>query len=129
MDNRDVESRYGVYATIRQAVLTAMQNDCVTDAEEWSEKVCERIYGNDARIRWTCHDYYMNLVHLRMLDGWPFHKDVPFEFIDKVTMLSDRHRHIYQILEKSRAADGKVSFRGTRAIPANVWLLRSRFRV
>lgn len=47
----NMESRYRMYATIGRVCQLLCKSDCVTDAEEWSEKVCERIYGNDARIR------------------------------------------------------------------------------
>ena len=51
MNNRDVEPCNGMYATIGRMCQLLCKNDCVADAEEWSEKVCERIYSNDARIR------------------------------------------------------------------------------
>lgn len=50
-----------------------------------------------------------------------FHKDVPFEFIDKVLKVIDRTpQHRYQILTKR--ADRMAEFFSTRTVPANVWL-------
>lgn len=50
-----------------------------------------------------------------------FHKDVPFEFIDKVMdVIRSTPRHTYQILTKR--AERMAEYFATRAIPANVWL-------
>ena len=50
-----------------------------------------------------------------------FHKDVPFEFIDKVLKVIERTpQHHYQILTKR--ADRMAEFFSTRGVPANVWL-------
>lgn len=50
-----------------------------------------------------------------------FHKDVPFEFIDKVLAVIERTpQHRYQILTKR--ADRMVEFFTTRVVPRNVWL-------
>ena len=50
-----------------------------------------------------------------------FHKDVPFEFIDKVTdVIRSTPWHTYQILTKR--AERMAEYFATRAIPANVWL-------
>ena len=50
-----------------------------------------------------------------------FHKDVPFEFIDKVLKVIERTpQHRYQILTKR--ADRMAEFFSTRTVPANVWL-------
>lgn len=50
-----------------------------------------------------------------------FHKDVPFEFIDKVMdVIRSTPRHTYQILTKR--AERMAEYFSTRTIPANVWL-------
>ena len=50
-----------------------------------------------------------------------FHKDVPFDFIDKVLKVIERTpQHRYQILTKR--ADRMAEFFSTRTVPANVWL-------
>ena len=50
-----------------------------------------------------------------------FHKDVPFEFIDKVmAVIRSTPQHTYQILTKR--AERMAEYFATRAIPANVWL-------
>ncbi len=50
-----------------------------------------------------------------------FHKDVPYEFIDKVLKVIERTpQHRYQILTKR--ADRMADFFSTRTVPANVWL-------
>lgn len=50
-----------------------------------------------------------------------FHKDVPFEFIDKVMLtIHKTPRHKYQILTKR--ADRMQEYFSTRSIPSNVWL-------
>lgn len=50
-----------------------------------------------------------------------FHKDVPFEFIDKVMdVIRSTSWHTYQILTKR--AEQMAEYFATRAIPANVWL-------
>lgn len=50
-----------------------------------------------------------------------FHKDVPFEFIDKVMdVIRSTPQHTYQILTKR--AERMAEYFTTRAIPANVWL-------
>lgn len=51
-----------------------------------------------------------------------FHKDVPFEFVDKVMeIIDDTPRHTYQLLTKrtERMAD---YFRLSRDVPANAWI-------
>ena len=50
-----------------------------------------------------------------------FHKDVPFEFIDKVmAVIRSTPQHTYQILTKR--AERMAEYFTARAIPANVWL-------
>lgn len=50
-----------------------------------------------------------------------FHKDVPFEFIDKVLSVIERTpHHRYQILTKR--ADRMAEYFSAREVPANVWL-------
>lgn len=50
-----------------------------------------------------------------------FHKDVPFEFIDKVIAVIERTpHHRYQILTKR--ADRMADYFSTRVVPGNVWL-------
>lgn len=50
-----------------------------------------------------------------------FHKDVPFEFIDKVLAVIKRTpQHRYQILTKR--ADRMAEYFSTRVVPENVWL-------
>lgn len=50
-----------------------------------------------------------------------FHKDVPFEFIDRVLKVIGRTpQHRYQILTKR--ADRMAEFFSNRTVPANVWL-------
>ncbi len=50
-----------------------------------------------------------------------FHKDVPFEFVDKVMItIRKTPRHKYQILTKR--ADRMQEYFSTRSIPSNVWL-------
>ena len=50
-----------------------------------------------------------------------FHKDVPFEFIDKVISVIERTpHHRYQILTKR--ADRMAEYFSVREVPANVWL-------
>lgn len=50
-----------------------------------------------------------------------FHKDVPFEFIDRVLSVIKRTpQHRYQILTKR--ADRMAEFFSTREVPVNVWL-------
>lgn len=50
-----------------------------------------------------------------------FHKDVPFEFIDKVIATIERTpRHRYQLLTKR--ADRMVEYFNTRPVPSNAWL-------
>lgn len=50
-----------------------------------------------------------------------FHKDVPFEFIDKVMLtIQKTPRHKYQILTKR--ADRMHEYFSTHPIPSNVWL-------
>ena len=50
-----------------------------------------------------------------------FHKDVPFEFVDKVMMtIRKTPRHKYQILTKR--ADRMQEYFSTRSIPSNAWL-------
>ena len=50
-----------------------------------------------------------------------FHKDVPFEFIDKVfSVIKDTPQHNYQILTKR--AERMAEYFETRKIPHNVWI-------
>lgn len=50
-----------------------------------------------------------------------FHKDVPFDFIDKVLAVIERTpQHRYQILTKR--ADRMAEYFSTRSVPGNVWL-------
>ena len=50
-----------------------------------------------------------------------FHKDVPFEFIDKVfSVIMRTPRHRYQILTKR--ADRMAEYFETRPVPVNAWL-------
>lgn len=50
-----------------------------------------------------------------------FHKDVPFEFIDKVLAVIKRTpQHRYQVLTKR--ADRMAEYFSTRSVPGNVWL-------
>lgn len=50
-----------------------------------------------------------------------FHKDVPFEFIDKVLgVIESTPQHRYQILTKR--ADRMAEYFATREVPRNVWL-------
>lgn len=50
-----------------------------------------------------------------------FHKDVPFEFIDKViSTIEKTPRHRYQLLTKR--ADRMAEYFSTRRVPSNAWL-------
>lgn len=50
-----------------------------------------------------------------------FHKDVPFEFIDKVLdIINKTPQHRYQLLTKR--ADRMAEYFSTRLVPANTWL-------
>lgn len=50
-----------------------------------------------------------------------FHKDVPFEFVDKVfSVIKRTPQHRYQILTKR--ADRMAEYFGTHTVPANAWL-------
>ncbi len=50
-----------------------------------------------------------------------FHKDVPFEFIDKIfDTIKKAHWHKFQVLTKR--ADIMYSYFETREVPSNVWL-------
>jgi len=50
-----------------------------------------------------------------------FHKDVPFEYIDKVfSVIEQTPQHRYQILTKR--ADRMAEYFGTRTVPTNAWL-------
>lgn len=50
-----------------------------------------------------------------------FHKDVPFEFIDKVIqVINNTPRHNYQILTKR--AERMAEYFSTRSIPQNAWI-------
>lgn len=50
-----------------------------------------------------------------------FHKDVPFEFIDKVmNIIEETPRHKYQLLTKR--AERMAEYFKTRIVPQNVWL-------
>ena len=63
-----------------------------------------------------------------------FHKDVPFEFVDKVMQtISETPQHLYQILTKR--AERMAEYFATRKVPANAWLgvtveeVRTKFRM
>ena len=50
-----------------------------------------------------------------------FHKDVPFEFIDKVlSVIKNTPQHRYQLLTKR--AERMAEYFSTREVPANAWL-------
>ncbi len=50
-----------------------------------------------------------------------FHKDVPFEYIDRVMEVINRTpQHRYQILTKR--AERMAEYFASRVVPANVWL-------
>ena len=50
-----------------------------------------------------------------------FHKDVPFEFIDKVfSVIKSTPHHRYQILTKR--SERMAEYFSTRSVPANAWL-------
>ena len=50
-----------------------------------------------------------------------FHKDVPFEFVDKVmAVIRDTPRHRYQLLTKR--AERMEEYFNTRPVPKNVWI-------
>lgn len=50
-----------------------------------------------------------------------FHKDVPFEFVDKVMMvINETPQHRYQLLTKR--ADRMEAYFQTREVPKNVWI-------
>lgn len=77
----------------------------------------------------TMHEYALNMPRLLHEPSFIFvcsmadlfHKDVPFEFIDKVMdVIRSTPRHTYQILTKR--AERMAEYFATRAIPANVWL-------
>ena len=77
----------------------------------------------------TMHEYALNMPRLLREPSFIFvcsmadlfHKDVPFEFIDKVMdVIRSTPWHTYQILTKR--AERMAEYFATRAIPANVWL-------
>ena len=50
-----------------------------------------------------------------------FHKDVPFEFVDKVmNVIEETPQHRYQLLTKR--ADRMEAYFKTRKVPKNVWI-------
>ena len=77
----------------------------------------------------TMHEYALNMPRLLREPSFIFvcsmadlfHKDVPFEFIDKVmAVIRSTPQHTYQILTKR--AERMAEYFTARAIPANVWL-------
>ena len=86
-----------------------------------------RKYANGFTV--TMHEYALNMPRLLHEPSFIFvcsmadlfHKDVPFEFIDKVMdVIRSTPWHTYQILTKR--AERMAEYFATRAIPANVWL-------
>ena len=84
-------------------------------------------YANGFTV--TMHAYALNMPRLLHEPSFIFvcsmadlfHKDVAFEFIDKVMdVIRSTSWHIYQILTKR--AERMAEYFATRAIPANVWL-------
>ena len=84
-------------------------------------------YANGFTV--TMHEYALNMPRLLHEPSFIFvcsmadlfHKDVPFEFIDKVMdVIRSTSWHTYQILTKR--AERMAEYFATRAIPANVWL-------
>ena len=86
-----------------------------------------RKYANGFTV--TMHEYALNMPRLLHEPSFIFvcsmadlfHKEVPFEFIDKVMdVIRSTPWHTYQILTKR--AERMAEYFATRAIPANVWL-------
>lgn len=86
-----------------------------------------RKYANGFTV--TTHEYALNMPRLLHEPSFIFvcsmsdlfHKDVPFEFIDKMMdVIRSTPRHTYQILTKR--AERMAEYFATRAIPANAWL-------
>lgn len=86
-----------------------------------------RKYANGFEV--TMHEYALNVPRLLREPSFIFvcsmsdlfHKDVAFEFIDKVMdVIRSTPRHTYQLLTKR--AEQMAEYFATRAIPANVWL-------
>lgn len=86
-----------------------------------------RKYANGFEV--TMHEYALNMPRLLREPSFIFvcsmsdlfHKDVPFEFIDKVMdVIRSTPRHTYQLLTKR--AERMAEYFATRAVPANVWL-------
>lgn len=84
-------------------------------------------YANGFAV--TMHEYALNMPRLLHEPSFIFvcsmadlfHKDVPFEFIDKVMdVIRSTPWHTYQILTKR--AERMAEYFAIRAIPANVWL-------
>lgn len=86
-----------------------------------------RKYANGFEV--TMHEYALSMPRLLHEPSFIFvcsmsdlfHKDVPFEFIDKVMdVIRSTPHHTYQILTKR--AERMAEYFATRAIPANAWL-------
>lgn len=86
-----------------------------------------RKYANGFEV--TMHEYMLSMPRLLHEPSFIFvcsmsdlfHKDVPFEFIDKVMdVIRSTPWHTYQILTKR--AERMAEYFVTRAIPANAWL-------
>lgn len=86
-----------------------------------------RKYANGFTV--TIHEYALNMPRLLHEPSFIFvcsmadlfHKDVPFEFIDKVMdVIRSTSWHTYQILTKR--AERMAEYFATRVVPANVWL-------
>lgn len=84
-------------------------------------------YANGFTV--TIHEYALNMPRLLHEPSFIFvcsmadlfHKDVPFEFIDKVMdVIRSTSWHTYQILTKR--AERMAEYFATRVVPANVWL-------
>ena len=99
---------------------------------EWTEKTWNPVTGCNKMSEGCEHCYAENMSRRLCAMGKPatifvcsmsdlFHKDVPFEFVDKVMMtIRKTPRHKYQILTKR--ADRMQEYFSTRSIPSNVWL-------
>lgn len=86
-----------------------------------------RKYANGFTV--TTHEYVLNMPRLLPAPSFIFvcsmsdlfHKDIPFEFIDKVLdVIRSTPHHTYQILTKR--AERMAEYFATRTIPANMWL-------
>lgn len=86
-----------------------------------------RKYANGFEV--TMHEYTLSMPRLLHEPSFIFvcsmsdlfHKDVPFEFIDKVMdVIRSTPHHTYQILTKR--AERMAEYFATRAMPANAWL-------